>query len=167
MGTQKKKVIYHGKEFIIELINDHQIKIDGYVFTPEVLQQTETRFKVSFGKYHFSMENIDGKLFLEGEEVDIDIKPYIGVKNTKLSNQNPTNIIIKAPIPGKILQILVKPDECIEQDQEILILEAMKMRNRIFSPINGVVSNIFVEIGQNVTQDQQLASITSNNVTKE
>lgn len=156
---KKKKVIYHGKEFIIELLENQQIRIDGYIFEPKVVQQTENRYKVTFGKFTFILENIDGKLFLEGEEVDIDIKPFIALKNFEDNADSANEIVVKAPIPGKILQILIKESESVEKGQELLILEAMKMRNRILAPISGNIEKIYPNIGDNVSQNQELIKI--------
>ncbi|MHA1519714.1 MAG: biotin/lipoyl-containing protein [Promethearchaeota archaeon] len=162
MGNPKKKVSYHGREFIIEPLDDDHININGYVFSPQVVQHTEDRFRVTIGKYHFVLENIDGKLYLEGEEVDINIKPYIEHIGSNSQSSEPSKASVKAPIPGKILQILVSPLEMVEKDQEILILEAMKMRNRILAPISGKIAEIFITVGDNVAQDQVLLQIVKD-----
>ncbi|MHA1776168.1 MAG: hypothetical protein DRO88_09925 [Promethearchaeia archaeon] len=160
--VKKKKVIYHGREFIIELLDNQQIQIDGYVFSPKVVQQAENRFKVTFGKYSFILEKINGKFYLEGEEVDINIRPYIEVENSIINSNLPKNSNVKAPIPGKIFQILVKEQDIVKKGQELLILEAMKMRNRILAPISGKITKIFPKPGDNVFQDQELISIMQN-----
>ena len=66
---------------------------------------------------------------------------------------------ISAPIPGKVTKIFVDVGAEVFKDQELLILEAMKMRNRIFSPHDGVVKSIFVKENENVEQDQKLLII--------
>jgi pyruvate carboxylase subunit B len=98
-------------------------------------------------------------LFLEGEEIDIEIKPYLKSVDSDTESQVAKKIIVRAPIPGKILQILVKENEHVEKEQLILVLEAMKMKNRILSPINGIITQIYVNIEDNVGQDQQLIKI--------
>lgn len=70
---------------------------------------------------------------------------------------------IKAPIPGQISQVLVKPGERIEPGNTVLILEAMKMENHILAPVGGVVSSVQVEAGQGVMLNQVLAEITVSN----
>ncbi len=162
MGNSKKRVSYHGREFIIEPIDENQININGYVFAPKVVQHTEDRFKVTIGKYNFVLENIDGKLYLEGEEVDINIKPYIGNIGSNSHSFELSKASVQAPIPGKILQVLVSPSELVEKDQEILILEAMKMRNRILAPITGKITEIFISVGDVVAQDQILLRIAKD-----
>jgi biotin carboxyl carrier protein len=155
----KKKIIYRGREFIVEPVDDHIIEINGEKYKPDVFRQTESQFKVNIDGYSFNLEYKDGKIYLEGEELEINIKPYIGkiAVGSRLGDRR--NKIIRAPISGKITQILIVDDSQIEKDQEILILEAMKMRNRIFSPISGHIIEIYVKPGDNVDQDDKLVKI--------
>ncbi|WP_394701073.1 biotin/lipoyl-containing protein [uncultured Acetobacteroides sp.] len=62
-------------------------------------------------------------------------------------------------MPGKILQILVKPGETVAVGQTIVILEAMKMENSIPSTFAGLVNRIFVEEGQTVAADSNLIDV--------
>lgn len=52
--------------------------------------------------------------------------------------------IIKAPMPGTILDIKVQPGQMVKKGEIILILEAMKMENEILSSADGVVKQIVV-----------------------
>ena len=60
---------------------------------------------------------------------------------------------IKAPMPGTILEILVKEGEAVNEDQELIILEAMKMENPIYAVNAGSVKEIKVKVGDNVDED--------------
>jgi glutaconyl-CoA/methylmalonyl-CoA decarboxylase subunit gamma len=51
---------------------------------------------------------------------------------------------VKAPIPGKILTIMVKVGDAVTAGQVLAVIEAMKMENNISSPIAGVVKQIAV-----------------------
>ncbi|MFW9877742.1 MAG: acetyl-CoA carboxylase biotin carboxyl carrier protein subunit, partial [Candidatus Thorarchaeota archaeon] len=53
----------------------------------------------------------------------------------------------------------IKEHEIVEKDHVILILEAMKMKNRILSPIKGRITQIFVKEGEDVGQDHPLVKI--------
>ena len=50
-------------------------------------------------------------------------------------------------IPGTIRQILVKVGDTVDVEQKLLILEAMKMMNTIYSPLSGKIKSIKVEVG--------------------
>lgn len=63
---------------------------------------------------------------------------------------------VLAPMPGKILEVKVKVGDAVKEDDELLILEAMKMENPIYAPENGTVTEISVSAGQNVETDQVL-----------
>ncbi|MCK4845861.1 MAG: acetyl-CoA carboxylase biotin carboxyl carrier protein subunit [Candidatus Heimdallarchaeota archaeon] len=76
-----------------------------------------------------------------------------------MSQREHRTVKVEAPIPGKIVQILVKKGDKIAKDQELIILEAMKMRNRILAKQSGEISEIKVKEGDMVKQDQILVII--------
>lgn len=63
---------------------------------------------------------------------------------------------IKAPMPGNIVEILVKTGDEVNEGDELLILEAMKMENPIYAPEAGVVKEIKVKEKDTVEADQVL-----------
>ncbi|MBC7094879.1 pyruvate/oxaloacetate carboxyltransferase [Thermococcus sp.] len=66
---------------------------------------------------------------------------------------------VTAPMPGKILRILVSEGEEVKVGQGLLVLEAMKMENEIPSPMDGVVKRILVKEGETVDTGQALIEI--------
>ncbi|NJE05907.1 acetyl-CoA carboxylase biotin carboxyl carrier protein subunit [Thermococcus sp. M36] len=67
--------------------------------------------------------------------------------------------VVTAPMPGKILKILVKEGENVKTGQGLLILEAMKMENEIPAPKDGVVKKILVKEGDTVDTGQTLIEL--------
>ncbi len=63
---------------------------------------------------------------------------------------------IKAPMPGLILEINVAVGQEVQEGQNLLILEAMKMENSFDSPRSGIIKAIAVEKGQAVDKGQLL-----------
>jgi biotin carboxyl carrier protein len=57
---------------------------------------------------------------------------------------------IVAPMPGKIVRILVKPGDAVELGQGLIVVEAMKMQNEIRSPKSGAVEKIVAKEGDAV-----------------
>lgn len=57
---------------------------------------------------------------------------------------------VTAPMPGNILQILVKVGERVEPGQPLCYLEAMKMKNAIRSPRAGTIASVNAQEGQTV-----------------
>jgi biotin carboxyl carrier protein len=63
---------------------------------------------------------------------------------------------IKAPMPGLILEINVKPGQEVNENDPLFILEAMKMENSITSPRQGIIKSISVSKGDAVDKNQLL-----------
>jgi biotin carboxyl carrier protein len=66
---------------------------------------------------------------------------------------------IVAPMPGKVVDILVKTGDEVLEYQEVLILEAMKMENAIPSPESGKVKVILVKKDDTVAAKQVLIEL--------
>ena len=56
--------------------------------------------------------------------------------------------VIESPMAGKVIEILVEVGQSVEEDDEVIILEAMKMENPVYAPESGVVKEIKVEVGK-------------------
>ncbi|MEX0609267.1 MAG: acetyl-CoA carboxylase biotin carboxyl carrier protein subunit [Balneolaceae bacterium] len=67
--------------------------------------------------------------------------------------------LLKAPMPGKILEILVSEGDAVEKNQPLVILEAMKMENELKAPISGTVASVFTEVGQSLEKNSPLLEI--------
>ncbi|HNQ26625.1 MAG TPA: acetyl-CoA carboxylase biotin carboxyl carrier protein subunit [Aquaticitalea sp.] len=63
---------------------------------------------------------------------------------------------IKAPMPGLVLDIPIKIGDQVNENDILLILEAMKMENALSSPRAGIIKSIVVEKGQAVDKGQLL-----------
>ena len=66
------------------------------------------------------------------------------------------SVNIIAPLPGKVIKILVNVGDQVGEDDEIMTLEAMKMENPIFSIAAGKIQEIRVKEGEMVNVDQVL-----------
>jgi biotin carboxyl carrier protein len=69
--------------------------------------------------------------------------------------------VIKAVIPGAIAEIIVKPHTMVKKGDTLMILEAMKMLNRIMAPLDGEVKAIHVKRNEKVAKGQALIEIKS------
>jgi len=66
---------------------------------------------------------------------------------------------VEAPMVGKIMAINIEVGAAVEEDDEVIILESMKMENPIFAPVSGTVKSITCKIGDVVNQGDVLAEI--------
>lgn len=88
------------------------------------------------------------------------INAYVLTRNSKLffKEANLATSVI-APMVGKVLKIEKKPGAHVEEDEVIVVLEAMKMEIPVVAPATGTVKEIKVSPGQAVEAEQELAVI--------
>ena len=63
---------------------------------------------------------------------------------------------ILAPLAGKILAVLVQPGSKVEEDDELVVIEALKMENTVYASSGGIVKEIKVKIGDSVEDEALL-----------
>lgn len=107
---------------------------------------------------------VDGQRFnvsiAEGN-ADIQVTP-VANSNTTTSTSAPISTggtEVPAAVNGAVWKILVKEGDRVEKDQQIIILEAMKMEIDITAPVSGVITKILVNPAQAVDEGQTLAII--------
>ena len=66
---------------------------------------------------------------------------------------------ILAPLAGKVVRMEMEVGKPVEEDEEILIIEAMKMETPVYAPCSGTVTEIKVKNGDEVEEDDILAII--------
>lgn len=82
------------------------------------------------------------------------------VKTSKPSEKKGAGTI-KAPLPGTILSIAVKPGDIVKPGDSLLIMEAMKMENNIKADKEGKILSVAVTVGGSVLEGDTLVEIGS------
>ena len=100
---------------------------------------------------------------------DLKVKEYEAKKAAEPKPEAPkaeakpapviTGNTVNAPLPGRIIEVLVKVGDKVNAEDEVVILEAMKMENSITTDYAGTVKRILVEPGQIVPTDGVLVEI--------
>jgi len=67
---------------------------------------------------------------------------------------------VVAPMPGKVVRVLVKQGAAVEAGQGLLVVEAMKMQNEIRSPKSGKIEKLLVVENQTVNAGETLAVVS-------
>ncbi|MBY0271888.1 MAG: acetyl-CoA carboxylase biotin carboxylase subunit [Alphaproteobacteria bacterium] len=75
------------------------------------------------------------------------------------SQSSETPRLIKAPMPGLIIDIFVKPGDIIKAGQPLVAIEAMKMENALQSACDGIIEAVYIKKGERVNLDQHLIKI--------
>lgn len=66
---------------------------------------------------------------------------------------------ITAPLPGKIVRMDIEVGSSVEEDMEILAIEAMKMENVVYAPCDGTIEKILKKVGDEVEDGDVIATI--------
>jgi biotin carboxyl carrier protein len=66
---------------------------------------------------------------------------------------------VDSPMPGKVVRVLVKQGDQVQEGQGLIVVEAMKMENELKSPKAGVVSELLAQEGQAVEAGAKLAVV--------
>ena len=64
--------------------------------------------------------------------------------------------IVKAAIPGTIIEVLVKEGQSVKRGDALCVLDSMKMNNTICATDNGVVKKVYIIVGQSVGKNAPL-----------
>lgn len=87
-------------------------------------------------------------------------EPQVVAQATETAKEEPiTGKVIESPMPGSILQVLVKAGDAVSKGQPVIILEAMKMENSITSDYAGTVKRVFAKEGTTVSSNAPLIEI--------
>lgn len=101
------------------------------------------------------------KEFLSNKEKDAtekDSNTDVG-DNEDVIHEEITGNVISSPMPGNIFKILVKEGDAVSKNSAVIVLEAMKMENEIFTPFSGKVKRIFVKPNDRVMEGDVMIEI--------
>lgn len=110
---------------------------------------------------------IDGRL----EEVMIEIKEYeevveelavpisTAMNELKVRPKATREGDVTCPIPGKVVDVLVRVGDHVKVGQPVLVIEAMKMDNEIHAPKDGIIREVYVSKNDTVMPDEALIYI--------
>lgn len=76
-------------------------------------------------------------------------------KTTGQLKNNGDKLLI-SPLNGVVLEVIAKPNQKVKADEVIIVIEAMKMKTNISSPIDGIIDSIEVKVNDRVEIGQLL-----------
>ncbi len=104
----------------------------------------------------------DGKTFtlkINGQLLELNAKDHYDLllEQMGMSAANTAKATkLKAPMPGKVLDVMVKPGQTVAKGEGLLILEAMKMENMLKAEQEGTVKSVNVSVGDAVEKNNVL-----------
>ena len=115
--------------------------------------------KIDGKDYKVSLEETpEGKLkiYCEGDVYEVEAKPVVKEFPAEQKEMSEGAKIIKAPLPGIIVDVRVKEGQRVNTGDTLIKLIAMKMENEIVSPKDGVIAKINVKKNDSVNRGDVL-----------
>ena len=122
--------------------NTLSLLLEGQSYEVRFMRSPEGLLKIQAGLQEFAAEVADPRA-------------WRGRQHGSLEAEGRQQVV--APMPGKVIRLLVHAGEKVETGQGLLVVEAMKMQNEIRSPKSGIVERLQVKEGQPVNAGEVLA----------
>ncbi|MGC1482602.1 MAG: biotin/lipoyl-containing protein [Candidatus Acidiferrum sp.] len=145
-GAERWKIVLDGQPVQADVVeiapNTLSLLLEGQSYEVRITQSPDGVLKLQTGLQEFTAEVADPRA-------------WRGRRHGALEVEGRQQIV--APMPGKVVRLLVKVGDKVEVGQGLLVVEAMKMQNEIRSPKSGVVERLQVKEGQPVNAGEVLA----------
>ena len=125
--------------------NTLSILLEGQSFEVRVTQSPDGVLKLQTGLQEFIAELADPRA-------------WRGRRHGSLEVEGRQQVV--APMPGKVVRVLVQEGDTVEAGQGLLVVEAMKMQNEIRSPKSGTIERLHVKEGQLVNSGDALCVVS-------
>ncbi|HKK47056.1 MAG TPA: acetyl-CoA carboxylase biotin carboxyl carrier protein subunit [Balneolaceae bacterium] len=133
-------------------------------------RQENGRYLLRLGTKLYKIDNVEYDkhtvtFTLNGHWYSVDVRDEQDLLLDRLGFKTAAEIgegELNAPMPGKILEILVNEGDEVELGQPVAILEAMKMENELKAPISGVVESIFAAKGDSLEKNAAILEIKAS-----
>lgn len=155
------------KNFKVTVNNALDFEIDAdAVSNFDAIQTSESHYHILHENKSYKTEITNADFNRKKYQVKVNNNTYniniynnldLLINDLGFTNETTKHIdFIKAPMPGLILEINIEVGQEVSENSTLMILEAMKMENRITSPRDGIVKSISVNKGDAVEKNQLL-----------
>ena len=133
--------------------------------------------KIEYTEDGFSMLSVNGvsypveiisnhqnvyELLVNGVSYSLSVESPFSLQRKKMLTSQAsesTTIRLKAPMPGKILEVMVKTGDAVKAGDTLLILEAMKMQNAILASTKGIIKKVLIKEGDTTSKSDLLIEL--------
>jgi biotin carboxyl carrier protein len=156
------RVIVNGKPILLALWRN----ADGWTFEcngksgqAKVTQPERDVYHVLLDERSIEVRVSGDRMDVNGHELHVVLEdPRDAASETSAAGVQGRQSIA-APMPGKVVRVLVSEGDMVDQDQGIVVIEAMKMQNEMKSPKAGRVASLSAKEGSAVASGEILAVV--------
>jgi biotin carboxyl carrier protein len=137
-------------------LDGREVEVDAVLARPDVLS-----LRIDNRAYEVKCERVAGEmhLWVGSSRFAVEVRDPRSLRGRVRVVDDSAPKKITAPMPGKVVRVLVSQGSEVEAGAGVLVVEAMKMQNEIKSPKKGTVQKIFVSEGAAVNAGDVLAIV--------
>ena len=137
-------------------LDGREVEVDAVLARPDVLS-----LRIGNQAYEVKCERVGGDLHLWVGSVRFaaEVRDPRSLRGRVRAVDDHGPKKLTAPMPGKIVRVLVRQGDEVETGAGVLVMEAMKMQNEIKSPKKGMIQKILVSEGAAVNAGDVLAIV--------
>jgi biotin carboxyl carrier protein len=143
------KILLDGQQVHADAVEIHRhtlsLLLEGQSYEVHIAESPDGVLKLQTGFKEFTAEVVDPRA-------------WRGRWHGALEAEGRQQVL--APMPGKVVRILVQAGDRVQAGQGLLVVEAMKMQNEICSPKGGTVERLHVKEGQPVNAGEVLCIVS-------
>lgn len=148
-GNETKKATWHRSHGVLSLRDDRGIETNIRLRNHQVVRyEGESDSHVSLEAWFHGIHSVS-------TQIGYDL-PGLGHE----SRQTKSNQTIRSQMTGKTIKVLVAAGDMVKPGDALVIIEAMKMENKIFSSVAGKVLSVSIKAGDAVQTGKELLRIT-------
>ena len=154
------------KVFALEVVENSgklQVSLAGEPIGVTIGERSEGGLSLLMGDRSYEaavvIEDKEVKVALDGERFVFELDEEMLAGKGLHGDGGEGLAEVKAPMPGKVVKLLVSRGDSVEAGQGVLLFEAMKMQNEIRSPLAGEVVEMVVQEGQAVESRERLFAV--------
>jgi biotin carboxyl carrier protein len=147
--------------------NQLSILVDDEVFDVDIIKVGPAEYSVLYNGKSFNIEVVPGSepkhytvnTFYFSNEIEVVDAETRYIRSRNEAGGGHASNIIRSPMPGKVVKILVSVGDKVEPGQTLIIVSAMKMESEFKATKPGIVSSIPVAEGDTVDGNQTLVAM--------
>jgi biotin carboxyl carrier protein len=125
-------------------LDGQELEVDAVLARPDVLS-----LRIGNMAYEIKSERVanDLHLWVGSTRFAVEVRDPRSLRGRVRAGDDHGPRKIVAPMPGKVVRLLVHPGDNVEAGVGVAVVEAMKMQNEVKSPKRGIVQKVFVSAG--------------------
>ncbi len=161
------EILIDGKPHKLELEHEGHhwtCRLDGEEIQADAVMPRHDVVSIIIGGTHYEVKRertpTDTHYWVKNSRFAVEVRDPRSLRSRKAAaagGEGPQKLV--APMPGKVVRIILAPGSEVEAGQGVLVVEAMKMQNELKSNKKGTVKQVMVAEGASVTAGEVLAIV--------